>query len=485
MRAILILFDSLSRHFLPPYGSEGIHAPSFAELGRRAVTFDNCHVGSMPCIPARRELHTGRYNFLHRSWGPLEPFDDSMPELLHKHGVHTHLSTDHYHYWEDGGATYHQRYSSYDLIRGQEGDKWKGEVSDPQPPEYRGFGMRQDWINRKYMQREEETSQHQTFEAGLEFIHTNHADDNWFLQIECFDPHPPFCAPERFLALYPEEYSGPHFDWPHYAPVSGDETPEMIAHMRRQYAALVSYCDYSLGRVMAAMEQYDMWDDTMLIVTTDHGFLLGEHGWWAFVRPPFYDEVARKPLLIHDPRSGHAGARNRQLVQMHDLPATLLDFFGAPLPADMQGVPLGATLADDSPVREAALFGVFGGHVNVTDGRHVYMHAPPDTNGPLYEYTLMPTHMKARFSVEECRSITLAPPFTFSKGVPVNRIEGKPFMVTPEAFGTLLYDLEADPKQEHPLQDADVKSRMQAHLVRLMRENDAPAEQYIRLGLTP
>lgn len=86
-------------------------------------------------MPARRELHTGLYNFLHRSWGPLEPFDDSMPELLKENGIYTHLATDHQHYFEDSGATYHQRYSSWNFQRVQEGDLWKGEVADPEIPE--------------------------------------------------------------------------------------------------------------------------------------------------------------------------------------------------------------------------------------------------------------------------------------------------------------------------------------------------------------
>ena len=85
----------------------------------------------MPCIPARRELHTGRYNFLHRSWGPLEPFDDSMPAMLGEHGVYTHLTTDHQHYFEDGGATYHSRYNTWEFARGQEGDLWKGDGRYP------------------------------------------------------------------------------------------------------------------------------------------------------------------------------------------------------------------------------------------------------------------------------------------------------------------------------------------------------------------
>ena len=134
MKAILLLFDSLNRHLLSPYGCDWMLTPNFQRLARHAVQFDRCYVGSMPCMPARRELHTGRYNFLHRSWGPLEPFDDSMPELLKQSGVYTHLISDHQHYWEDGGATYHTRYSSWECVRGQEGDPWKARVRDPEIP---------------------------------------------------------------------------------------------------------------------------------------------------------------------------------------------------------------------------------------------------------------------------------------------------------------------------------------------------------------
>ncbi|MFW6303430.1 MAG: sulfatase-like hydrolase/transferase, partial [Candidatus Sumerlaeota bacterium] len=79
MRAIMIMFDSLNRHMLEPYGSDWVKTPNFKRLAEKTVTFDNAYVGSMPCMPARRELHTGRYNFLHRSWGPIEPFDFSTP----------------------------------------------------------------------------------------------------------------------------------------------------------------------------------------------------------------------------------------------------------------------------------------------------------------------------------------------------------------------------------------------------------------------
>ena len=72
MKTIMVMFDSLNRRMLPPYGAAGMVAPNFERLAERTVAFDNSYVGSMPCMPARRELHTGRYNFLHASWGPIE-----------------------------------------------------------------------------------------------------------------------------------------------------------------------------------------------------------------------------------------------------------------------------------------------------------------------------------------------------------------------------------------------------------------------------
>ena len=487
MKAIMVMFDSLNRHMLPPYGCEWVHAPSFERLAQRAVTFENCYVGSMPCMPARRELHTGRYNFLHRSWGPLEPFDDSMPEMLKETGIHSHLVSDHGHYWEDGGCTYHTRYSTWEISRGQEGDPWKGDVRDPEIPESvgdrSGRMWRQDWVNRKYMEREEHQPQAQTFAMGLDFLHTNHREDNWFLQIETFDPHEPFFTQEHYKALYPHRYDGPHFDWPPYRPVK--EGWDQIEHVRFEYAALVSMCDHYLGQILNSMDQYGLWDDTMLIVNTDHGFLLGEHDWWAKCVQPFYSEVARTPLFIWDPRCACQGERRSALVQTIDLPATLLDYFGLDLPASMQGAALREAVAADRPVRAAALFGLHGGHVNITDGRYVYMRGPHSSdNEPLYEYTLMPTHMRARFSVEELRELELAEPFDFTKGCRTLRIPARGGSWR-DAYrlGTLLFDLRSDPCQEQPIDQPEVEKRLVHHLVRLMRESDAPPEQFTRLGL--
>ena len=485
MKAIMVMFDSLNRRMLPPYGCDWVHAPNFARLAERSVTFDRAYVGSMPCMPARRELHTGRYNFLHRSWGPIEPFDDSMPEMLKQHGIHSHLVSDHYHYWEDGGCTYHPRYSTWEVSRGQEGDPWKGDLRDFPIPETvdkrEGPWNRQDWLNRRYMAREELQPQPKTFDMGLEFLEANHGEDNWFLHIETFDPHEPYFTQQHYKDLYPHDYKGPHFDWPDYGPVT--ETPEELQHGRYQNAALVSMCDHHLGRVLDFMDAHAMWDDTMLIVNTDHGFLLGEHDHWGKCFMPFYQEVAHMPLFIWDPRCGRSGAHSQSLVQTIDLAPTLLDFFGISPTPDMQGRPLAAAIADDTPVREAALFGMHGAQVNVTDGKYVYMRAPvrPD-NQPIYNYTVMPTHMRGLFTLDELRSAEMAPPFSFTKDVPVMRMQANPEKNTHE-YGNLLFHIEKDPGQEHPLDAPETERTMIEHLTRLLKESDAPRDQFERLGL--
>ncbi|GHV42641.1 sulfatase [Spirochaetia bacterium] len=489
MKAVMIMFDSLNRHLLNPYGCDESITPNFSRLAERSVRFDNCYVGSLPCMPARRELHTGRYNFLHRSWGPLEPFDDSMPEILKNRGIHSHLASDHGHYWEDGGATYHTRYSTWENFRGQEGDPWKGlagDVEDPQPNLVRFTGMRkelyeQNVVNRRYLQDEANHSQALTFKAGMEFIETNRMRDPWFLQIECFDPHEPFFTYDSYRKLYPSDYAGPRFDWPDYAPVK--ESPAEIAEARRSYLALLSMCDHYLGKALDLFDRLDLWKDTMLIVNTDHGFLLGEHGFWAKNYMPPYEEISHIPLFIWDPRHEKKNESRQGLVQTIDIPATLLDYFDIPLPPDMQGVSLAPLIAENKPVRETGLFGIHGGHICCTDGRYVYMKAPVFEDHPLYQYTLMPTHMMHPFSPAEIKTMAKAEPFSFTKKMPLMRFETAAFSNALQ-FKDLLFDLSPDKARQCPLDDNPVLiSEMRAKMKQLMEKTDAPKELYRRWGL--
>ena len=505
MRTIFVLFDSLVRAALECYGSDSVATPNFKRFAERAITFDTHFVGSLPCMPARRDLHTGRINFLHRSWGPLEPFDRSLPELLQAAGVYTHLVSDHYHYWEDGGATYHNRYSSWEFIRGQEWDRWKAMVQPPlerlramyhpmQHPQGARDGRLQAMVNREFMREENDFCCPRTFAAGFEFLDRNRDADNWLLHLECFDPHEPFHAPARFRERYPCGYQGPILDWPRYQRNAQDALE--VAELRANYAALASMCDEYFGRLLDYMDQHQLWDNTALVLSTDHGLLLAEHDWWGKNRMPFFNEIAHIPLVIHHPGFRHlAGQRRQALTQTIDLMPTLLAMHGVSAPATAQGHNLLPLLEQDHPVRKAALYGMFGAGTNITDGRYTYFRYPEDmTQQMLWEYTLMPMHLKTLFPVEELRGAELAPPFGFTQGVPVLKVparrnaKGQPAGHQGQGGGyedttTVLFDLSNDYEQLKPFRDPDIEARLLTLMRELMQANEAPAEAFTRLGL--
>lgn len=512
MRCVMVLFDSLNRLALSPYASD-VETPNFDRLARRAHTFSKHYVGSLPCMPARRDLHTGRLSFFHRSWGPLEPFDNSLPELLRAAGIYTHLATDHYHYWEDGGATYHNRYDSYDMIRGQERDPWHGVVDPPldawkaqfhpaQVSDERGTTFHNYLANRERLTSESDMPSHRTFSEGLRFLERNMRADSWFLQIETFDPHEPFFAPEEDVVAVAGEMSGPIFDWPPYAKVS--ESADEVAQLRARYRALVRFCDRQLGRLLDHFDAHDLWADTALILTTDHGFLLGEHDWWAKNRMYAYEEVAHIPLFLHVPwREGGEGDRGKgdqgkartceQLTQTIDVMPTILDLFGLAKPTEATGRSILLALKGET-VRDAAVFGYFGGGVNITDGRYTYFLFPEDlTAEPLFQYTLMPMHMKAFFSQDELRAAVQAPPFNFTHGVPMLKVPLIPDTPSFAAHGpgkvaektTILFDLENDPRQTKAVEDGSIEARLRAGIRAHMIDHDAPPEVLSRFGFRP
>jgi len=488
VKAIVIMFDTLRKKSLPCYGNKEIIAPNFEKLAEKTVVFDNFYAGSLPCIPARRELHTGRYNFLHRSWGPVEPFDESSFEILKKNGVYSHLITDHSHYFEDGGATYHNRYSTWECFRGQEGDRWKPQIEDVDIPKQlrtvkSGESFIQNWVNRKYQSKESDTSMAKVFNAGLDFIDNNIDKDNWVLQIESFDPHEPFVVPQKYKDLYEDKYNGDFFDWPSYQPVT--ENKDEIKHALINYYALITMCDEYLGKVLSKMDKYNMWEDTMLIVNTDHGLLLSEHEWWGKNLQPFYNEIAELPFFIYNPKTKEQNVRRKSLAQTIDIPATLLDYFGVNNQKHMEGKSLLNTISNDTPVRDAGLFGMHGGHVNIVDDKYVYMRSSVSAdNSPLYQYTLMPTNIRNFFKKDQLMGAELVSSFKFADNIPMLKIPTSSFLAS-HRFGNLLFDNVNDREQQYPIDDVDIELKMLEKLRCKMIESEAPIEQFSRLGMYP
>lgn len=277
----------------------------------------------------------------------------------------------------------------------------------------------------------------------------------------------------------PSQFDG----WPPYYFVT--ESAERKSVIQKYYMALLTMVDAYVGKVLDYMDRYDLWRDTMLIVNTDHGFLLGEHEWWGKNIMPLYNEVANTPCFIWHPQYGCAGESRQALAQTIDIPATLLDSFGLDKPQDMQGVSLLPVLRDDTPVRDHVLFGYHGCHINITDGRYVYMRAPVEQGvDGLYEYTLMPTRINRRFTPQELQGMTLHPPFSFTKGCQVLQVPAESVMTRDaDRFGHRLYDLTDDPTQQTQCHDENVARKLCERMKAMMVQSDAPAELYPRYAL--
>ncbi|WP_447926079.1 sulfatase [Vreelandella sp. EE27] len=503
MRTIFILFDSLNRAALGAYGGTVVQTPNFDRFAKRSVTFDAHYVGSMPCMPARRDLHTGRLNFMHRSWGPMEPYDNSVASILSQNGIYTHLVSDHLHYFEDGGHGFHTKFDSYDFIRGQEYDPWVALVETPVSRISESFDSRhydtqtpnkrlQHAKNRQQIVAEENFPGPKCFQSAFSFLDANRDADDWFLMLECFDPHEPFHAPERFKEAYQTGFQGKILDWPHYERVV--ESDEEIAEIRANYAALVAMCDDYFGRLLDYLDEHNMWEDTCIVLSTDHGFLLSEHGWWGKARMPYYEEISHIPLMIHHPaHADKAGSRRSALTQTTDLMPTFLEMHGCPVPDETRSNSLISLLASNEEyIRDAAIFGVFSGPIGATDGRYVLYHYPPDIFAEgLVEYTLAPNHMTAPFTPQELKTAKLVPSFDFTKEIPLLAIDAQSDAKRPPNndgigyadLGTRLYDLTNDPCQERPITNTDAQARLYEKMYAELLAHDTPTEFYQWYGL--
>lgn len=215
-------------------------------------------------------------------------------------------------------------------------------------------------------------------------------------------------------------------------------------------------CDEYLGKVLDKMDELNLWEDTMLIVNTDHGFMLGEHDWWGKMVMPLYNHIVHIPLFIWDPRSAKKAEYRDTLVQTIDLAPTLLDYFAVEIPKDMTGKPLKDVVKSDKSIRE--------------------------DSQPLYNYTLMPTHRRGFFEGQELNNIQLSHPFSFTKGYKVMKTPARKHRNFKQ-YGNLLFNVKEDPKQENLMQDEKVEQKLINHIIDLMKIHDAPEEQYERVGI--
>ncbi len=478
MKTITILMDSLNRHRLSLYGGP-VPVPNLERLAAKGVRFTRHYAASLPCMPARRDLMTGRYTFLESGWGPMEPWDESCIANLRERGIYTHMITDHYHYFQVGGENYHTQYHSWVFERGQEFDCWADFAGGNQIPltSEKRQNARRYWANRSRLDVEDENAYPtaRCFREAADFVRRNAAADNWHLHLEVFDPHEPFDCPASWLKKAGDTYDRERiYNWPNYGPVGSDGDDAVDRrHIEARYAGSLMMADHHLGMVIDAIDATESWDDTCIILTSDHGYLLGEHGYWAKNYVFDYEELTHIPLVIVHP-DAIPGSICNALSSAIDMAPTLCELHDAqPLKHAHGASLLDLVLQRRETLHERVLTGYFAKDISITDGHTTYVRQPL-ADSMAYHHTLMPGNV---------RELEYGDWLPQAEGLKLFRIPTKSYRHHDAPDHHLLYDLVNDPRQTTPVVDDQLESIWAERLTHELAAVGAPAWQFARVGL--
>lgn len=504
MNIIFVLVDSLNKDCLPMYNPSTIcKTPNLKKMAERALVFDDHFVGSLPCMPARREIMAGRKEFLWRPWGGMEVFDPRMPKEIAKAGYNTAMVTDHYHYWEEEANGYMQGFQSLELVRGHEVDSWKVPDKNEEDPQwvknvakYRSAEhIRQYAANVKNFKGEEDYFAPRVFQGACDWLDDNAKKGPFFLQVECFDVHEPFEVPEPYASMYTDGKKDDYNIWPPYQVYEDLEkfmqetTPDELDFLESQYLGKVTMMDTWLGKFMDKIDELELWEDTMVVFTTDHGHDLGKRRTFG-KQFPHYDSHANIPLMVWHPKNPGNSRRVAGLTQTVDLFATLIDAAGADIPASNRHSRSILPMIDGSggSPHSSLTYGTFGQGLCLTDGDWTLFRAPVEGK-PLFTYsTAIFRPLIVDNPVDGRVGRPPEPPaeqgmFDPSVDLPMWKT---PIKIDPRTYECFLYNRKSDPGQENNLWDAEPEERRRMlKLARtLMDEEGCPSEQLERLGLT-
>lgn len=341
LNVVIIQIDSLNRHFLRCYGNDWVQTPNLDAFAERAAVFEQHFVGSLPCMPARREIWTGTEEFWWRGWGPLEPWDLPLAHIVRQSArpITTQLVTDHYHFFEWGSHSFFFDFHGYDFIRGHEMDNWRTDPLAAMPDWAEQMMARRPPESRVYLQNVQDFQSEADFfgprvmQTAAEWLDRNHNLPQFYLHVDSFDVHEPFHIPEPYRSMYSDDDYRRYSPWPHYGRIDEGMSalPEAeVAWVRAQFAGKLTMVDHWLGHLFERLERYKLWDRTCVIITTDHGHYLGDHGWMGKPHSPMYHTLCHIPLLVWHPalRSG----RIDTITQTKDLYATILELLGVAIP---------------------------------------------------------------------------------------------------------------------------------------------------------
>lgn len=372
MNVIVIVNDSLRWDHLGCYGNDWIKTPNIDKLASESAVFDNFYSEGLPTVPTRTTFFTGRYTFPFRGWQRLEPKDVVLAEVLWNKGYKSALITDTYHLHKPSMA-FERGFDYVNFIRGHEGDPWIIDESIDVDAEvekyYKGDGkdravkaqLTQYLRNIHWWKSEEDTFVARCVKDGINWLENQPVKENLFMWVDCFDPHEPWDPPEPYNRMYTDpNYKGKDIIHPIPGKTDGYLTDEELNHIAKLYAGKVTLCDTWVGHLLDKVKEMGMYDDTMIIFTTDHGEPFSEHGIIKKAEPFLYEELVHIPLIIRHPEGVGAGKRFDAMVETTEVFPTILDFLNVRMPPRIHGQSLLPMMAGEvDTIRDYAYMGYF------------------------------------------------------------------------------------------------------------------------------
>ncbi len=364
---LLITLDQFRADCLSAAGHPIVRTPHLDALASEGVRFARHYSQAAPCGPGRASLYTGMYQANHRVVGNGTPLDrsfDNVALAARRGGYSPALFgyTDQAIDPRDATGPDDPRLFTYcGVLPGFDAVLHLPDDQGPWVEWLRALGYDTTVGPERLLATEHERPEQHSVgafltDAAIDWIRAQR--EPWFAHVSHLRPHPPYSAPGRWATAYDPSHTGdpipPAAELSAYHAVAladpraaAPTDREVLGHMRAQYFGLIGHADHEVGRLLAELRRLGQWDDTVVVVTSDHGEMLGDHG--LKEKLGYWEQSYAIPCIVRDPRlaDGH-GTVVEAFTENVDVMPTICDAIGVPVPTQCDGYPLTAFLAGEA-----------------------------------------------------------------------------------------------------------------------------------------
>lgn len=340
---VVVMLDSLRPDFIKALSDKKISTPNIDKLILEGVTFTNAYAEYPITMPSRTAFLSGCYTFTNRPWCPMRSYDIHIAEHLQAAGYTTAAISDSAPFQKESCGKGFQEFEFLPVGKCHppvESHYVPKTVDAYFPPNKRQevFFLTNTLANRKYAyDKYGKACPDLLFDRAVDWLENKGKQkEKFFLWIDSFEPHEPWCPETPYDKMYQPDYQGRYIPMP-VGPESTWMSEEELQHVRDLYKGDITNTDRQVGKIVKCLTELGIIDDTLLIILSDHGEPFGEHGTIRKFLVPVYDELAKIVWIMHCPSRLPMGKRINALVDNTDFAPTLFDLLGLPYPKDPKG----------------------------------------------------------------------------------------------------------------------------------------------------